>query len=111
MKRAFPLLTALLLSTALFGSLRAGGPADAPQATIIIDIEDMWGIWVMATDPDVNALERVRVLDANGTIVYIDRNADPEQEWISYQGWAAGTYRVQSDMEIGYDAAYFTVGQ
>jgi hypothetical protein len=41
MKRAFPLLTALLLSTALFGSLRAGGPADAPQATIIIDIEDM----------------------------------------------------------------------
>jgi hypothetical protein len=111
MKRAIPSFAAFALFLALFGSLRASAPVDPNQAIIIIDVEDMWGIWVMASDPDVNALERVRVLDANGTIVYIDRNADPEQEWISYQGWAAGTYQVQSDMELGYDVAYFTVGQ
>jgi hypothetical protein len=79
------------------------------QATTIIEIDDLWGIWVEANDPSVNAMQRIRVLDAQGTIVYLDRNADPAQEWISYQSWAPCTYQVQVDMEIGHDTHFFVV--
>lgn len=79
------------------------------QATGIIEIEDMWGIWVEANDAASNAMERIRVLDGQGTIVYLDRNANASQEWVSYQSWAPGTYQIQIDMEFGFDIHFFEV--
>ncbi len=117
MKSFGKILLASIFSIAVFNGLQANGTTpysttvgpNGNQATGIIEIEDMWGVWVEATNPSANAMQRIRVLDAHGTIVYIDRNANPEQEYISYQGWAPGTYRIQVDMESGFSVHLFVV--
>lgn len=108
MKKHFALFFALFAFCTVTNATLEGGGL---QYTDIVVIEDMWGINISANDPSGNGMERIRVLDANGSIVYLDRNANPSQEFVSYNGWAPGLYRLQIDMEIGHDIHLFQVGQ
>jgi hypothetical protein len=108
MKKQFSLIIALFAFCTIAQATVEGGGA---QYTEIVVIEDLWGINISANDPGANGMERIRVLDANGSIVYLDRNANPSQEFVSYSGWAPGLYQLQIDMETGYDIHFFQVSQ
>jgi hypothetical protein len=104
MKRLLSLF-ALVLFVSFFAQVQAqagGGYPPEAQSGIIVMVDDLLG--AISTNPQVNPMRQIRILNSSGSVVYQDGNTLPDYEEISLANAPAGSYTVQIKLQVGWEA-------
>ncbi|MBI1192837.1 MAG: hypothetical protein GC205_06655 [Bacteroidetes bacterium] len=109
MKRFLAILTltvAFSFTSQLMAQAGGGNPPEQ-QSGIIVMVDDLLG--AIATNPTVNPMRQIRILNSAGTVVYQDGTAEPDYQEISMANAPAGVYTVQIKLAIGWEAHSVTI--
>ncbi len=107
MKRLLPLLTLVLVSAFFTKASAQTADQSPPVWTSIVMVDDLLGI--MATNPGVNPMKQIRILNAAGAVVYQDGNTAPDYEEVNMSSAPVGSYTVQIRLQVGWESHNFQV--